>query len=217
MESNTLMIIVIILALFTFVAIFIPVLKNREELKNNRVILISSFSVIISNSALFWEEQTHSLGSHSFVLLFLCYSTITLCFLLLLTLIDALYNVNYKATYGYIISYSILIGIIYGILTVYGSSYILVNLLYGALLSIPLLITVYNMIKNKVRLISNVFIYQFLILGVIFLIKMINLIFFDTSTEYINQSFIDSLLTMFAVVVIITMFTSYLIENQFII
>ena len=46
---------------------------------------------------------------------------------------------------------------------------------------------------------------------------MINLIFFETNTNFINQSFIDSLFTMFAVIVIITMFTSYLIENKLII
>ena len=153
MESNTLMIIVLILASFTFIAISVPVLKNRELLKANKVILIASFSVIISNASLYLEVQTHSADSHSFALLFICYSTITLCFLLLLTLIDALYSVNYKATYGYIICYSILIGLTYGILTVYGNSYIITNIIYGILLSVPVFITVYNMIKNKIRLV----------------------------------------------------------------
>jgi|GEM_PF-4709735 len=214
MITNTLMIIVSNLALFTFLAIFIPILKSREVLRDNRVILIASFLLIISNVSLYLEIQRHSIATHSFVLVLICYFTISLSFLLLMTLINALYNSSYKANYFYIISYCILIGLTYSILSISGASYIFTNILYGFLISIPVFKTVLNMIKNKVHLISNVFIYQFLVLGVLYLFKMINLIFFDTSTNFINQSFIDSLFNMFSVVLIITMFTSYLVENQ---
>jgi diguanylate cyclase (GGDEF)-like protein len=214
MSVTILTTIVSILAFFVFLAIFIPVLKNNKLFKGNKVILLASFSLVISNLFMTINWKTEYLNTTTFLYTLICFSAISLSFVLLTTLIVSLYSDLYKPNYYFIVLYTLCIGLFYGIASLLQWDYFLSNILYGVLLSVPVLITVSILRKKGINPFTNVFCYQFLILGLIYLSKMVNLYYLDTKSTFENQSVHDAMLNMFSVILIITMFTSYLIENQ---
>ncbi len=206
---------------FSFILFVVVLLANIHEPKGLR----KNFQLILASLLLFFglflfnrEWYLLSEGRYIPMFTFFTYGFSAAGHMMIISLITFLYRKKgfTKKIYVLIIAYSLLVGAVMEIDAIFGG-FTSKHIWIGIINFIPQAHLVYYIVTNDKKYYRNIFVLQVMILGLIYIMKTVNLVVNFDIISLANPTRLDQGLLMIANVVIYSYFLSYLLVKGLII